>query len=323
MAKKTRKRTPPPEPAASTLPTGWERTRLPIADLVPYPSQEHFFGGTTSPEDDEALRRDLAHNGQRDPVHVLPGPNKAELPANTVLDGMRRMRLQAENGQESVDGILRYDLKNASRAEVEKVFLSFNTERRQLQSLDRARIALRLYELERGREPGSLRGDEERAARDRVGATVGMSGRHLQRLFRILLTPLPVQRAVREGRLTMILGERVEQLKRPKQQEIAKRIEAGEDPNAVVGGYLPAGKSRLRATDLFLKAVKDLDRMVANLGDGASSRIHWKSAQQHTPSLLAARELLDRLIEHGEAEPEDDSWKKLAETVARLPDLSQ
>lgn len=63
-----------------------------IAKLAPHPLQAAFYDPCTTAED-AALKKDLAANGQRDPIVVMPPGNAASLPGFTILDGHRRVEL--------------------------------------------------------------------------------------------------------------------------------------------------------------------------------------------------------------------------------------
>jgi hypothetical protein len=81
---------------------------LDIEKLVPYPLQAVDFVDE-SEHDDDNLRADLLENGQRDPVHVMPAKNRANLPENTIIDGHRRARLLADIGDRKVKASVRHD----------------------------------------------------------------------------------------------------------------------------------------------------------------------------------------------------------------------
>lgn len=128
----------------------------------------------------------------------------------------------------------------------------------------------------------------EGEARDRVGRLVGKSGRHLQRLFRVLLTPVPIQHAVRDGRLPMVMGEKVEGLPKNEQAKIAQRITAGEDPRAVVAQYVVTGNGRHRkAADAFRSFTKHLE--------GRTDQVYRKENKDALPLFDRVADLLTRL----------------------------
>ncbi len=193
-----------------------------IDDLKPFPSQPLFYG-EESQADDDALKQRL-RNGQTERIPIMPFPNRAELPENTMLDGHRRTQLWKKIGTQQIKVVVRGDLADADFASVEAEFLQYNVNRRQLHQIDKARIAKRLFEIEKGRSRGALRSWEDAEARDRVGKVIGMGGRELQRYWRLLKTPLEVQNAVRKNLLPLTLGERVAGLKKEQQERIAEQI---------------------------------------------------------------------------------------------------
>ena len=194
-----------------------------VDDLKPFPLQSEFFV-QESEADDALLEQDLRQNGQRDPFPVMPDHNRAGLPKGTMLDGHRRTLLLKTIGKKRAKVRVRHDLVDADLATVEAEFLKYNSLRRQLHSIDKARIAKRQFEIEKGRSRGGLRSCEDAEARERVGKTIGLCGRELQRYWRLLKTPLEVQNAVRNKLLPLSLGEKIEGLKKEHQARIAEQI---------------------------------------------------------------------------------------------------
>lgn len=284
---------------ATTDPTKWERTRLKIKNLTPHPLQEQFYGHTTTPAEDAAFREELKRNGQRDAVHVMPGENKAGLPGGTVLDGWRRVQALLALGQDDVDAVIRHDLADASASDVKLTFLGFNLGRRQLHPLDKARVVLGMFEIEKRRPRGRLRPSELSEARDRVGQAISMSGRNLQRYVRLLLTPVEVQRAVRDGVLPLVLGEQVEGLSDRTQRQIAERISGGETPKSVVLGYLNSGGYRSSAYATLVRLLRNLMRAKEQLADHIGDIGH-QNLKSKVSQLRQAKAFLEHLI--GQAE---------------------
>ncbi|MHB1778038.1 MAG: hypothetical protein ACYCU7_18955, partial [Acidimicrobiales bacterium] len=123
--------------------------------------------------------------------------------------------------------------------------------------------ALRLHEIEKKKPLSKLLLDDVREARDRVGQAIGMSGRNLNRYFRILRTPIEVQNAFRAGKLQLVVAEKVADLNERDQKTVATRIRTGEDAREVVGDYLPQSKSTK-------KEGSPLDRLLRALEEGRS-----------------------------------------------------
>jgi len=206
-----------------------------IDDLKPFPLQSMFYGQESKADDDhleQALRA-----GQTERIPIMPSVNLAGLPKNTMLDGHRRWQLWKKIGTKQIKVVVRHDLADADFDTVEAEFLTFNFNRRQLHAIDKARIAKRLFEIEKGRSRGGLHPSEDAEARERVGKVIGLCGRELQRYLRLLQTPIEVQNAVRNKHLPLTLAEKVERLTKEQQAELVERITAilaieAENPHA-------------------------------------------------------------------------------------------
>ena len=234
-----------------------ERRRL--ADLLDYPLQG-VYAGTTTKQDDEDLKVNIDEEGLRDPIEILPA-NEAGLPPDTILDGHRRRDALVACGETVVPVLVRYDLANADRPTIDRLFLDANSVRRQLDPIAKAYIAAKQMEIEHNRPLGELLegGWETDELRERVGNLLGISGRHLSRLLNIVCAPLEVQAAVRQKKLSIVLAEKVAGLSESAQDEIADRIRAGDTPKGVVESFVrsAAGKPRDVETSLrrYLKAL--------------------------------------------------------------------
>jgi hypothetical protein len=167
---------------------------------------------------------------------------------------------------------VRYDLAEASAATIE-AFLKDNQYRRQLDILAKARVALRLYEIERKRKRGGLYDWEKTEARDRVGKAINMSGRNLARYFNILKGVQEVQDAFRAGMLPLVLAERVANLDARVQKALVARIRGGENPRQVVSEFLPMPAPRQdKALTRLLRALaqgrEELDYRIKDIKSG-------------------------------------------------------
>ena len=284
-------------------PTQPERTRLKLSQLKPYPLQPLFYG-QTSPEEDKRLLADLRHNGQRDPIIVVPARNKKG--HYIILDGHRRDWAAGVLGWDDVQSIIRWDLADVDDATVEAEFLQYNLNRRHVHKLDQARIVLRLYEIEKGRPRGMLRRCDEGEARDRVAKVVGMTGRNLQRYFRALLTPVEVQNAVRNHFLPLQDAEQVEGLSKEKQAEIAEvianvmaadvdRAAKKKAVKAAVSKYVVTGigewKTKGQAKQIFTRSLRGLLML-----KHCTERISDATYKELLPSMIEVAGLLSEWI---------------------------
>jgi ParB/RepB/Spo0J family partition protein len=285
-------------------------TTMAISRLQPHPLQKITFG-QTSAEDDAQLAKDLRERGQLDPIIVMPRGNAAGLPAWTILDGHRRIQLLKAAGHKEVKVLVREDLRNATTEQVEKEFLSSNFQRRQLHMLDRARIAKRLYELERKRSGSTLSSWEMTEARDRVGKTFGMSPRNLSRYWLVLETPLAIQQAVRAERLNLVAAARIAGLPQEKQNTIAAHIAGLEDGTEIASYVAQHLHSHAKATDLSKILNTALKHFLRNVDialkalDGQVDHLSAIKVAEHTAKLEAGSALILELLRRaGQADEE-------------------
>lgn len=196
--------------------------------LKPHPLQGQYFEDLS---DDAlaAVAADIKANGLKEKIEILPD--------GTILSGHQRRRALMSLGRTETKVKVRHDLAGDAAA-AEDYFLKANMLRRHLDPLSQARVALRRFAIEKGREAAKMIGPDEQTARDRVGKTLGMSGRNLQRYWNVLKAPHEVQEAFRAGELTLNEATRVGLLTAATQAHIAQRICNGEPAKAVVAGLL-------------------------------------------------------------------------------------
>ena len=277
-----------------------QRQRLKIKLLLSHPLQSTFYSQTTKDENDRFVE-DLRQHGQRDAIVVVPVKGKPR--RYMILDGHRRVWAFGVVGWDGIEAIIRYDLADADEAQVEAEFLQYNLNRRHLHQIDRARIALRQFQIEKGRPRGVVRPVDEREARDRVGKVMDMSGRNLSRYFQLLLAPLEVQNAVRDGELGLVAGEKVARLPKEGQAEIAERLRAGEQAKDVVAAYMKSRNGRhQKAADGFFRLLKDIERALDDLED-RPHEVYRLTIKENTPLLERGRQLITKLMAEGRKKP--------------------
>ena len=267
------------------------REHKPIAELHPHSLQALNYPPCTE-EEDRALMASLHAEGQKSPVIILPD--------GTILDGHRRVTLLKQLGITEVWVEVRHDLANADPAVIEQTFLQYNFNRRQLHPLDMARIARRLYELEKKRSFKDLSPGRQNEARDRVGKLLGgVSGRNLQRYMNILKTPAEVQKAVKAGHLKLVLAEKIAGLSPEVQNEIGLQMAllTGKGAiNAMVSLYVtthptPKEQASRAISDLANCLRQNLTQLQPVLGD-----IEPAILQRHRRSLHKGMQLLRSLL---------------------------
>ncbi|MBI3407205.1 MAG: ParB N-terminal domain-containing protein [Planctomycetes bacterium] len=289
-----------------------------LNDLVDHPLQQAFFDAL-SEEDLRALADDIRRNGLRNKIQVLPR-NASAIPPNTIIDGHQRRNALLMNGEKTAKVIVRYDLTDAKPAEIERIFLEANQNRRHLDPLAQARVALRQIELEKNRPRQLFRARDHDETRDRVGRILGMSGRNLDRYLRVLRAPVEVQNALRAKEIRLIDAGKVADLAEPTKAVIVKRLRAGEAAKIVIGEYLAGDRNETHSAKSALKYLtRQLAKAVLDLGDRVGS-IAISSLRMHLADLSAGKVLLDKLIRRAAtANPSDDAGgglKKLLEGVA-------
>lgn len=218
---------PGPSPAGRPGP-GKVETRL-LSELRWNPRQDDNFH-PLSDDDLARLAEDMKLNGQLSPIEITTD--------GRIIDGHQRWRAAEKLGWDKVRVLVRHDLAG-DEAAIERRMIGANLIRRQLDVLDRVRLARRMLEIKEKRRPGALSQCDEQDLRDRVGEMLGMSGRHVQRFLNILNAPMAIQRAYSEKRLSMKLAEKVARLEGAAQEEIAGEIASGGDPARVVAVHLP------------------------------------------------------------------------------------
>ena len=278
-----------------------------IDDLKPFPLQSQFWGQESQADDDRLEQR--LRKGQTDRIPVMPFPNRAKLPKDTLLDGHRRLSLWKKLGTKRIKVIVRHDLADADAATVEAEFLGYNSYR-ELHIIDKARIAKRQFEIEKGRSRGGLRPGEDTEARERVGKVVGLCGRELQRYWRLLKAPREVQDAVRSKRLAVTLGEKVGTLTLKKQAEVAEHVRenlAVKSGNSkeerllkkqlkeTVQAYVTTSGDRRAAWHGLADFLSSLARTRKNL-DGRLDEIRVHNFKGMKADLMAGRRLIDQII---------------------------
>jgi hypothetical protein len=258
----------------------------PITKLQPHPRQAELFGDASA----EALKKlanDIKRNGLLQAVEILPD--------GTIICGHQRVRAAALLDWSEITVWVRDDLAEEGPAAVERRLIEDNSNRRQLDPLAVARCALRLKKLaSAGRGPRLL--PHERAdVRDQIGKRLGISGRHLDRLIRVVEhTPAEVQHAVSTNRLALTVALKVAGLRPAQREQVAREIRGGGDPRAVVLRFAPVkGTRHKRAVRALSAFVKGLKAGVADL-DGRLDKVGWIPPDQQE-AIAEAAEVLQKL----------------------------
>jgi ParB-like chromosome segregation protein Spo0J len=223
-----------------------------VADLKIHPRQDVMFHPLAG-ADFARLKDDIERNGLNDPIEITRH--------DVIIDGHQRWRAVGELGWDEVQVWVRDDL---SDPQIERRHIEANLNRRQLDLLDRVRLAVRLFELDNKQEPGGLSDYQLTKLKKHVADAIDMTPRHTQRLLNVLEAPMVVQRAFSQGRLRIELAEKVRRLEPQIQDSIASQIRAGGKPNEIVGKHLETSLPKPKPASLG----DMLGQLVAELESG-------------------------------------------------------
>jgi ParB-like chromosome segregation protein Spo0J len=288
-----------------------ETTSMRLEKLRPHPLQTSCFSACTAAED-KALADDLRANGQRDPIAIMPAGNAAGLDPNTILDGHRRVEQLRSIGIKMVKVIVRHDLKDADAATVNKVFLQFNYQRRQLEPIEKARIVLKLLEQECGHVLKRFDGRERQKLKDQMDAALGMGDKNRTRYISVLSTPMPIQDAVKDGLIGLKEGVTISTLPAAQQEALAGAIRGLSDKKEVrriAGEYMATRKSgrHAKAGTGFGALIRALTPSVADIEDRIDE-ISAAAAARNLDLLRRTQKMINALVERGEKAPPPDAF---------------
>ena len=270
------------------------RTTRAIDELTAHRLQSALFR-PLSDKEHARLVEDIRAHGVLQPIEII-----AE---GTIIDGHERVRAARAIGLTEIPVRVRDDL--ADQTAIDRRHAEANLNRRQLDPLDRARLALHLFQLEKGRK--KIREPEQEELRDRVGAALGMGGRNAQRYLKLAQAPIEVQHAYSESKISLTTASRVCQLPHDAQESLAQDLRDGGEPAIVVKRYLEqpsrpiaagnTGQLLTRAAMSIESALVQLDQVAAPADQGrnpTSRRIRAlvRVLERHHSELVA----LDRTM---------------------------
>jgi ParB/RepB/Spo0J family partition protein len=235
-------------------------------ELHPHPLQAKAFPDLSDPGL-EALAEDIKRNGLQHPVEICRD--------NTIICGHRRVQAARKLGLNKIEVIIREDVEDQGPKAIERYLIEDNFNRRQLSRLERARcikLLDELYENELDPTKWQPRGELQKI----IAKRLDLSGREVSRYLRVLETPIAVQNAFDEGKLSLVKAGQVTGLSKEQQDEIAVRITAGEEPRKLVDSFLRNVRRRQPdATDTYLAFVKLLNRLLDNKPQAVEDISPW------------------------------------------------
>jgi ParB/RepB/Spo0J family partition protein len=247
-----------------------------LTRLRPHPKQAALFPDLND-DDFAKLVASLERDGLTYPIEITT--------KNMVIDGHQRLRAAKHLGWPSITVWVRDDLKTENA--VDRRHIEANTLRRQLGQLDKARLIKALWDMDK--DQARVHGDPPAGdTRDRIAQQFGIDGRTAQRWVNVLKTPLEVQEAYSQGKLSMQLAEKVSRLPPSQQQSIADDITAGNDPTLLVKSALPTRARRPNQKKEFYKALSQIEELMAVLRD------YEVFFDQHRDDAQHALDVLDR-----------------------------
>ena len=227
-----------------------------IATLREHPGQQDMFGEIAKAELN-TLVDDMKANGLRVLVEVLPD--------GTIITGHQRARAAKLLGWTEITVNVRHDLAEAGAAAIETAFIADNLNRRQLSPLGKAACIKRLIELEAGGRNGGLSGRQADRLKEVVAERMGLSPRSVNRYLLILKCLVAVQQAFDRGDLTLTEAGKVALLSSSLQEEVVRRVAAGEKPKIVLAEKLDVPLADHAARDEFDRLVTSVLRKVPEL----------------------------------------------------------
>jgi hypothetical protein len=190
---------------------------------------------------------DVAENG----VEVRP----EILPDGTVISGVIRKGSAGRNRYSTIEVLVRYDLADTPREDIEYRALANELNRRHQTPLGLAKLIYRMCELEIAR---SMAANGRRweaavraAAKDKIAAFLGITLRSVNLYLKAINAPKVVREACDRKEVTLTKTGRVGELSNSIKTRISRLIRGGASAAVVVNSYLPppnttSGGARLR-----------------------------------------------------------------------------
>jgi hypothetical protein len=193
-----------------------------VDSLKQHPFQDKLFRDLDQ-FDFEQLLASLRKNGLLRPVEILSD--------GTILDGHQRVLAAKQLGWETIQCLVCREVEAKGEDACKQYFIEANLHRRQLTPLQTVRCYRELF--------GDLRKKRSKQGvlRDRLAEKFNMSGRHFDRLTKVLDAPPEIQRLCDAGQIKVELASKVSQLPAAKQSKLVVdlgKLKEGQKPNDLV-----------------------------------------------------------------------------------------
>jgi len=246
--------------------TAKKPTKRNLDDLRPHPLQAKMFPDLSDPEL-EALSADMQRNDLQHPIEITSD--------GTIIAGHQRVRAARKLGWKEIDVIVRTDLEGQGSDAIERRLIEDNLNRRQLSGLAKARCIKALHDLIET-ELDSTNWQPRGELKEIIAKRLSLSSREVSRYLLVLETPIAVQNAFDEKKLSLVKAGQVAGLSKEQQDEIAIRITSGEVPREVVDSFLQNVRRRQpSATDTYIKFIKLLNRLLATKPQAVEEISKW------------------------------------------------
>ncbi len=237
-----------------------------LTQLKPFPLQERCFP-ELSPEMEAEFAKKIRTDGMLESIHILP-ENSAGIPADTILFGHRRVRALIANGVMQRRVLVRYDLADAPRDRIVRLFAGNNTDRRQLSKIDEAQVIVGLFEDEQRRPVQRLSQRHVIELKQRIALSLRMSVKNAGRYLTILAGPPAIRQAFRDDQIGLAAATRAASLPRAVVQAIEHDIDLGCQPKDAVAKHAANGdrapRHRGTAVSRFVHRIQQANLAVEN-----------------------------------------------------------
>jgi ParB-like chromosome segregation protein Spo0J len=268
-----------------------------LADLKPHPKQAELFGDLPPAIFDE-LKRDIEINGLMESIEILPD--------GTIISGHQRRRALIEMGAKTSEVWVHHDLASADKFEIERIFLTANTARRQLSKLAQVRIMIRRFEILRRSSIHYVTAHECSELRKQIASELQMTERNAGRYLAVLRAPRIVQDFFESEQLTLQHAAKVATLSEKVQAEIAEALPYVENPKGFLKAYFGAIRKPAHVRQALQKYLAELEHAMADISQDLDSveTVCFEDVELLREGMEFHQALIDR-VEQNEFENEE------------------
>ena len=272
---------------------------MPLAELKRHPEQDHYFRELADQEL-RVLADDMDTNGQTTSVEICSD--------GTIICGHQRVRAAKLLGWTKIRCWIRHDLEAQGKNAVERRLVQDNVGRRQLTKLERAHAFRR---LKQGFVPVPGEGD----LRDQLGKLLGVSGKTLERLEKVLDLPVELRNAFDDGKISATEAYRMCAVVDYMQTDAGERIRLGEDPKKVVNELITPPRAKPKSPRT---AYRRLEQALSDAMDFYESWGEYHAYGSDVDFLERSKKLVDSLLQAAKYDAKQNPPKSREESLAHL-----